>query len=137
MKGFASDNYQARVNSLTLGLDNWVYGANGLLGGNIADTARKTTLDVRGSLNRWTQNYAPQTYNASTGAQAIGLPASLVNQFEEPSRFPYITASNYQYLGESGSNIWYAPSTNWSLARTWPRPAPRRWSAVRWPRWTG
>jgi hypothetical protein len=77
-----------------------------------------TTLDVRGSLNRWTQNYAPGTYNASTGAQAIGLPASLVSQFEEPSRFPYITASNYQYLGESASNIWYAPSTNWSLAGT-------------------
>ena len=31
--GFATDNYQARVNSLALGLDNWIYGANGLLGG--------------------------------------------------------------------------------------------------------
>jgi putative membrane-bound dehydrogenase-like protein len=33
--GFATNNYQARVNSLSLGLDNWVYGANGLLGGRI------------------------------------------------------------------------------------------------------
>ncbi len=33
--GFATDNYQARVNSLTPGLDGWVYGANGLLGGKI------------------------------------------------------------------------------------------------------
>lgn len=33
--GFATDNYQARVNSLSLGLDNWIYGANGLLGGVI------------------------------------------------------------------------------------------------------
>lgn len=33
--GFATSNYQARVNSLSLGLDNWVYGANGLLGGAI------------------------------------------------------------------------------------------------------
>ncbi len=33
--GFATDNYQARVNSLSLGLDNWIYGANGLLGGKI------------------------------------------------------------------------------------------------------
>ncbi|HVV02124.1 MAG TPA: PVC-type heme-binding CxxCH protein, partial [Verrucomicrobiae bacterium] len=33
--GFFTKNYQARVNSLTLGLDNWVYGANGLLGGVI------------------------------------------------------------------------------------------------------
>ena len=77
-----------------------------------------TTLDVRASLNRWTQNYAPKDYSTATGAQAIGLPASLVSQFEEPFRFPYITASNYQYLGESGSNIWYAPSTNWGLAAT-------------------
>jgi len=33
--GFATDNYQARVNSLTLGLDNWIHAANGLLGGVI------------------------------------------------------------------------------------------------------
>jgi putative membrane-bound dehydrogenase-like protein len=33
--GFATNNYQARVNSLSLGLDNWIYGANGLLGGTI------------------------------------------------------------------------------------------------------
>lgn len=32
---FFTDNYQARVNSLNLGLDNWIYGANGLLGGEI------------------------------------------------------------------------------------------------------
>src|SRR5438876_2854515 len=33
--GFNTGNYQARVNSLSLGLDNWIYGANGLLGGVI------------------------------------------------------------------------------------------------------
>ncbi|PYK99311.1 MAG: dehydrogenase [Verrucomicrobia bacterium] len=33
--GFATENYQARVNSLSLGLDNWIYGANGLIGGTI------------------------------------------------------------------------------------------------------
>jgi putative membrane-bound dehydrogenase-like protein len=33
--GFATNNYQARVNSLSLGLDGWIYGANGLLGGKI------------------------------------------------------------------------------------------------------
>lgn len=33
--GFFTDNFQARVNSLNLGLDNWIYGANGLLGGEI------------------------------------------------------------------------------------------------------
>src|SRR5207245_11361995 len=33
--GFATENYQARVNGLSLGLDNWIYGANGLIGGVI------------------------------------------------------------------------------------------------------
>ena len=46
--GFATDNYQARVNSITLGLDNWLYGANGLLGGVITDHATGKTLDIRG-----------------------------------------------------------------------------------------
>jgi putative membrane-bound dehydrogenase-like protein len=43
--GFATDNYQARVNSLSLGLDNWIYGANGLLGGII--TGKHGSLDIR------------------------------------------------------------------------------------------
>ena len=34
-RGFDTGNYQARVNSLALGLDNWIYGANGLRGGII------------------------------------------------------------------------------------------------------
>jgi putative membrane-bound dehydrogenase-like protein len=38
--GFATGNYQARVNSLALGLDNWIYGANGLLGGIIKGESR-------------------------------------------------------------------------------------------------
>ncbi|HAB15214.1 MAG TPA: c-type cytochrome [Verrucomicrobiota bacterium] len=33
--GFATHNYQARVNSLRWGLDGWVYGAAGLFGGKI------------------------------------------------------------------------------------------------------
>src|SRR5215208_1545942 len=39
-KGFDTGNYQARVNSLALGLDNWIYGANGLRGGIIRGEAR-------------------------------------------------------------------------------------------------
>ena len=49
--GFATNNYQARVNSLSLGLDNWIYGANGLLGGNIRYVGNSTagpSLDIRG-----------------------------------------------------------------------------------------
>lgn len=35
LTGFSTDNQQARVNSLSLGLDNWVYGAAGVFGGEI------------------------------------------------------------------------------------------------------
>src|SRR5215204_2581877 len=38
--GFDTGNFQARVNSLNLGLDNWIYGANGLRGGIIRGEAR-------------------------------------------------------------------------------------------------
>jgi putative membrane-bound dehydrogenase-like protein len=57
--GFATDNYQARVNSISLGLDNWLYAGNGLLGGLIttgqvqgfsprsAPTSKSSPLDIR------------------------------------------------------------------------------------------
>lgn len=46
--GFATDNYQARVNGLSYGLDNWVYGANGLLGGTIrSHTGDSVTINGR------------------------------------------------------------------------------------------
>ena len=44
--GFATDNYQARVNSLSLGLDGWFYGANGLIGGRITGGALKVPLNI-------------------------------------------------------------------------------------------
>ena len=37
--GFGTHNYQARVNSLVYGLDNWVYGSCGLFGGEIKSSA--------------------------------------------------------------------------------------------------
>ncbi len=46
--GFYTDNYQARVNGLSFGLDNWVYGANGLLGGVIRGVAGGKDVDIRG-----------------------------------------------------------------------------------------
>ena len=33
--GFATHNYQARVNGFTLGLDGWLYGSSGLFGGKV------------------------------------------------------------------------------------------------------
>lgn len=40
LKGFATHNYQARVNGLSLGLDNWIYGAGGLFGGMLQSETR-------------------------------------------------------------------------------------------------
>jgi putative membrane-bound dehydrogenase-like protein len=46
--GFHTDNYNARINSLTLGLDSWIHGANGLLGGNIRNEKTGELVDIRG-----------------------------------------------------------------------------------------
>lgn len=46
--GFVTENYQARVNGLSYGLDNWIYGANGLLGGSIRGSFSGKTVDIRG-----------------------------------------------------------------------------------------
>ncbi len=48
LTGFFTDNYQARVNGLSYGLDNWVYGANGLLGGVIHGMSNGKEVDIRG-----------------------------------------------------------------------------------------
>jgi putative membrane-bound dehydrogenase-like protein len=48
LSGFFTDNYQARVNGLNYGLDNWIYGANGLLGGVIHGMANAGEVDIRG-----------------------------------------------------------------------------------------
>src|SRR3989442_7558455 len=48
--GFATENYQARVNSLSLGLDNWIYGANGLIGGRIRHVGQASRLSPPGIL---------------------------------------------------------------------------------------
>ncbi len=47
--GFATENFQARVNGLSYGLDNRVYGANGLIGGTIAGdrTGKEVVLGGR------------------------------------------------------------------------------------------
>ena len=47
-RGFATENYQARVNGLSYGLDNWVYGANGLIGGMIRGTATGRDVNIGG-----------------------------------------------------------------------------------------
>ena len=47
-RGFATENYQARVNGLSYGIDNWVYGANGLIGGTIHGMASGREFNIGG-----------------------------------------------------------------------------------------
>ena len=44
--GFATHNYQARVNSLEYGLDGWLYGSCGLFGGEITSTKTGAVIDL-------------------------------------------------------------------------------------------
>lgn len=46
--GFSTENYQARVNSLTYNIDNWIYGANGLFGGTIRSAKTGHAVDLGG-----------------------------------------------------------------------------------------
>src|ERR1041384_6193005 len=46
--GFATHNFQARVNCLRWGLDGWVYGAAGLFGGTIHSPALERDVGLRG-----------------------------------------------------------------------------------------
>lgn len=58
LTGFATHNYQARVNSLAWGLDGWLYGSGGLFGGVVALAGGKavdvsnTDFRVHSSLGR-------------------------------------------------------------------------------------
>jgi putative membrane-bound dehydrogenase-like protein len=47
-RGFATENYQARVNGLSYSLDNWIYGANGLIGGRIEGSTGGPPIDIGG-----------------------------------------------------------------------------------------
>jgi putative membrane-bound dehydrogenase-like protein len=65
--GFGTDNFQARVNSLCYGLDNWVYGSCGLFGGKIQGFPRGPGGGgpVRGPVNLGDRDFR---INLDTGA---------------------------------------------------------------------
>jgi hypothetical protein len=90
---------------------------NGLVLDSVTVLSPTSTFDVRASMTRWEQNYRPMNWG-SYNATVIGWPQSLLNQFEEPNRFPYITITNYKSIGSSSSNIWQAPTTTIAVAPT-------------------
>jgi putative membrane-bound dehydrogenase-like protein len=66
--GFATENYQARVNSLSLGLDNWIYGANGLIGGTI----QRAGVMRYWSNGKWTINTPTLQHSVSPAVNISG-----------------------------------------------------------------
>ncbi len=68
--GFETNNYQARVNSLSLGLDNWIHGANGLLGGDIRQV---------GVMERWSNGVLNSPSTTPPLQHSNTPPATLLN----------------------------------------------------------
>lgn len=69
--GFVTENFQARVNGLTLGLDNWIHGANGLLGGVISGPSLKeNTVNIRNRDFRF--DPAARRFEPATGISQQG-----------------------------------------------------------------
>ncbi len=111
--------HQNSNNLASLGMDDR-FGTktnNDVVADSVTVLTPNTVLDLRASLTRWTQNFQPATWGQFNGTQ-LGLPAATVSQFQEPQRFPYVTATSYQYLGESSGNIWFAPTSAFTGAPT-------------------
>lgn len=69
LTGFATHNYQARVNSLRWGLDNWMYAASGLFGGKVKN-AKGEEFDISGQDFRF--NPDTGAVQAATGVSQQG-----------------------------------------------------------------
>jgi hypothetical protein len=87
-----------------------VKGNNGFLFDSLTVLSANTTLDLRASILRWVQDYKPTTWG-SYDASVIGFPQSLIDQLQEPNRFPTFTINSYKNLGPSSGNIWYTGNT--------------------------
>jgi putative membrane-bound dehydrogenase-like protein len=74
LTGFAEGNQQLRVNGLTYGLDNWIYGANGRSGGAIRRPEDPPAKAV--PLDRHDFRFRPETgeVEAIAGFSQFGLP---------------------------------------------------------------
>ncbi len=104
--------HQVSNNLASIGGDNRVLtkSNNDVVADSVTVLTPNLVLDLRASLTRWVQTPLPAIWGQFNNTQ-LGLPSSTVNQYQDPRRFPYVTATNYQYLGESSGNIWFAPTT--------------------------
>jgi putative membrane-bound dehydrogenase-like protein len=65
--GFITDNFNARINSLALGLDNWLHGASGGRGGQIRSELTGTVTDISGrDVRLWPDTGAFETVSGAT-----------------------------------------------------------------------
>jgi putative membrane-bound dehydrogenase-like protein len=65
--GFITDNYNARINSLALGLDNWLHGASGGRGGKIRSELTGSVTDISGrDVRLWPDTGAFETASGAT-----------------------------------------------------------------------
>ena len=71
--GFGEGNQQLRVNGLTWGLDNWIYGANGRKDGDVRRGGDSTTNAI--SIRRRDFRFRPDTgqFEAIAGQSQFGL----------------------------------------------------------------
>ena len=109
--GFATENYQARVNGLSYGLDNWVYGANGLIGGTITGLSDRP----RGRHRR------PRLPHSSPTRATMEPAAGPDPAGPRPRRLGQLVRRQQQ---RSGSSTTRCPTTTPAATRTSPRPAP-------------
>ena len=70
--GFITDNYQARVNGIELGLDNWFYASGGLRGGTITNLMNPDSqlVTIKSSDFRFSPDY--QTFELAAGNSQQG-----------------------------------------------------------------
>src|SRR5665213_3347479 len=103
---------QVSNNLASLGADNRILtkSNNDVVADSVTVLTPNLVLDLRASLTRWVQTPLTATWGQFNNTQ-LGIPSSTVSQYQDPRRFPYVTATNYQYLGESSGNIWFAPTT--------------------------
>jgi putative membrane-bound dehydrogenase-like protein len=65
--GFITDNFNARINSLALGLDNWLHGASGGRGGKIRSELTGSVTDISGrDVRLWPDTGAFETVSGTT-----------------------------------------------------------------------
>jgi hypothetical protein len=104
--------HQVSNNLASLGGDNRILtkSNNDVVADSVTVLTPNLVLDLRASLTRWVQTPLTATWGQFNNTQ-LGIPNSTVSQYQDPRRFPYVTATNYQYLGESSGNIWFAPTT--------------------------